>query len=79
MGPGGVDVSKYAADCIDSLDLIVGEELLLVFQCFTTIMPKVCGKNSVLYTYFNQNQFCWNRLVLESYRDKSHLCRGCNV
>ena len=36
-------------------------------------------KNSVLYTYFNQNQFCLNRVVLESYREKSHLCRGCNV
>ena len=42
MGPGGVDVSKYAADCLDSLDLVVGDELMVVFQCFMTIMPKVC-------------------------------------
>ena len=78
MGPGGVDVSKYAADCLDSLDLVVGDDLLVVFQCFKTIMPKVCKKIGLfLYKYFNQNQFC--RVVLDSYREESNLCVLRNV
>ena len=42
MGQGGVDMAHYAAECLDTVDLIRREELTSVFQCFKTIMPKVC-------------------------------------
>lgn len=42
MGQGGVDMAHYAAKCLDTVDLIRREELTSVFQCFKTIMPKVC-------------------------------------